>query len=279
MAVYSDVMAAAEAIRVATGVDRHEVAVVLGSGLGSFASGFDESPAVSYRDLPGFPVPMAIDHAGTLHSARIGPNRVLLLAGRGHAYEGIDLATVVLPVRAAVASGCRTVVLTNAAGGITPSMIPGDLAVIRDHINLTGRNPLVGPNDERLGTRFPDMTDVYPVRLRRLADDVAAEQGWEMREAVYAWWLGPSFETPAEVRMIEALGADVVGMSTVPEAIAARHMGAQVIGFSLVTNRAAGLAAGHLSAEEVLEVAAATRPRVELFLSAFLARPELTEAD
>ena len=123
------------------------------------------------------------------------------------------------------------------------------------------------------------MTDVYPVRLRRLAKDIAAEQGWEMREAVYAWWLGPSFETPAEVRMIEALGADVVGMSTVPEAIAARHMGAQVIGFSLVTNRAAGLAAGHLSAEEVLEVAAAARPRVELFLSAFLARPELTEGD
>jgi purine-nucleoside phosphorylase len=273
--VHGQVTTAADAIRSATGVERHDVAVVLGSGLGSFAARHAEAASVSYADHPGFPVPAAIGHAGTLRSVQLGRNRVLMLAGRGHLYEGHDPATVVLPVRAAVAAGCRTVVLTNAAGGIDPELAPGDLAVLSDHVNLTGRNPLVGRNDDRLGPRFPDMTDVYPERLRRLAREVAAGQGWELRETVYAWWLGPSYETPAEVRMIRQLGAGVVGMSTVPEAIAARHVGAAVAGFSLITNRAAGLGEGALSAEEVLAVAAEARPRTEAFLAAFLAHPEV----
>jgi purine-nucleoside phosphorylase len=273
--VHGEVTAAVGAIREMTRVDRHDVAVVLGSGLGSFAERRDGAVAVSYRDLPGFPVPAAEGHSGTMVSAQLGPNRVLMLSGRGHAYEGHDLSTVVLPVRAAVAAGCRTVVLTNAAGGIDPALAPGDLTVIRDHLNLTARNPLAGPNDDRLGPRFPDMTDVYSVRLRRIAGELAATHGWEAREVVYAWWLGPSYETPAEIRMIRTLGADVVGMSTVPEAIAARHMGADVAGLSLVTNRAAGLGAGPLSATEVLEVAAEARPRVERYLAALLAHPGL----
>lgn len=274
---YPPVQEAAAAIRQRTGMENHDVAVVLGSGLGSYAAGLAKTAAIPYRDIPGFTIPQAVGHAGAAYSVPMGANRVLLLAGRAHAYEGHDLGTVVLPVRAAVAAGCRTVVLTNASGGIAPSLSPGDLTVIRDHINLAGGNPLVGLNDERLGPRFPDMTDVYPAQLRRVAQEVARGEGWSMQEAVYAWWLGPSFETPAEIRMIETLGADVVGMSTVPEAIAARHMGAQVVGLSLVTNRAAGLAAGRLSSEEVMEVAARVQPRLESFLDRFLARPELAE--
>lgn len=272
-----DVVArAADAISTATGHDRHDVAVVLGSGLGKYADGFPSSTTVDFAAIPGFPTPAAVGHRGAVHSVEMGGRRVLVMSGRAHVYEGHDLSTVVLPVRAAVASGCSIVVLTNAAGGIADGLSPGDLTVVGDHVNLTGRNPLVGPNDDGLGPRFPDMTDVYTPRLRILAREVAATEGIELEEVVYAWWLGPSFETPAEIRMIRMLGADVVGMSTVPEVIAVRHMGAEVVAFSLVTNRAAGLTGGHLSSDEVMEVAGRVRPRIEGFLTRFLFSPHLT---
>lgn len=275
--IRGEVQSAREAIQEVTGVEHHDVAVILGSGLGAYPARFPGAAAVAYDQIPGFPLPEAVGHTGIAYSVAVASRQVLLLAGRGHAYEGHELTRVVLPVRAAIAAGCQTVVLTNAAGGIASGLSPGDLTVIGDHLNLTGRNPLVGSNDDRIGPRFPDLTDVYTPRLRQVACHVAADEGMTLEEVVYAWWLGPSFETPAEIRMIQTLGGDVVGMSTVPEAIAARHMGARVVGFSLVTNRAAGLSGERITSEEVMEVAAAVRPRIESFLDRFLAHPELTD--
>lgn len=255
----------ADAIVERTGESHHDVAVVLGSGFGTYATTIDGT-AVSYADLPGIPAPAAVGHAGRLVSTRIGPSRVLLFSGRVHAYEGHPMESVVLAIRAAIVGGCRTVVLTNAAGGCGAGMKPGDLVLITDHINLAGRNPLVGPNDDRLGPRFPDMTNVYSPRLRALAHEVATAGGQTLGEGIYAWFLGPTFETPAEVEMARRLGADLVGMSTVPEAIAARHLGAEILGISLVTNLAAGISPNPISSEEVMVAAAEAAGRfTELF--------------
>ena len=271
MAPFDDVQRAAEAIRARTGVASHDAVLVLGSGLGSYADRFSDATTVSYSDIPGFPQPKAVGHAGMASSVSVGSKKILIYAGRAHAYEGHDMETIVLPVRAAVAAGAQTVILTNACGGLADGLKPGDLTVLRDHINMTTRNPLVGPNDERLGTRFPDLTEAYDRELRTKAMAVAVKQGYEMAESVYAWWLGPSFETPAEITMLGRLGADVVGMLTVPEVIAARHMGARVAGFSLVTNYASGMSGQPLSSEEVMETADSVRPRIESFMDAFLA--------
>jgi purine-nucleoside phosphorylase len=184
---------------------------------------------------------------------------VLAMQGRVHAYEGHDLQTVVLPVRALVGAGCQVVLLTNAAGGVGEGLAAGDLVLIRDHLNLVGGSPLRGENDPALGPRFPDMTAVYDPRLRRLAEQVAARLSLRLPSGVYACSLGPQYETPAEVRMLRTLGADLVGMSTVPEAIAARHMGARVLGISCVTNLAAGISAQPLSHDEVTETAERVR--------------------
>jgi purine-nucleoside phosphorylase len=265
--------AAAATIAARTDRPTHDVAVVLGSGLGSYPASLKGAIGIPYADIPGFPVPHVEGHAGTLWSAELGDRRVLLFSGRVHLYEGHDLAEVVMGVRTAVAAGCDTVVLTNAAGGCGEGLRPGDLVLIRDHLNLTGRNPLVGPNDIRLGPRFPDMTDVYTPELRALASQVAAEQGGLLAEGVYAWFLGPTYETPAEVEMARRLGADLVGMSTVPEAIAARHMGARVLGLSLVTNLAAGISPVRLSHAEVTATAAEARERFAGLLDGLL--PEL----
>jgi purine-nucleoside phosphorylase len=264
--------ATARVIAERTGRDRHDAAVVLGSGLGSFPESLAAAVAIPYRDLPGFPVPAVAGHSGTLFSAVLGPQRILLLAGRAHAYEGHDLDTVTFAVRTSVYAGCRTVVLTNAAGGCGDGLAPGDLVLIRDHLNLTGRNPLVGPNDDRLGPRFPDMTEAYAADLRALARSVGAEEGVALREGVYAWFLGPTYETPAEVQMARRLGADLVGMSTVPEVIAARHMGARVLGISLVTNLAAGISPTPLSHDEVTAVGLEARERFGRLLTALLPR-------
>ncbi len=261
---------AARVIGEKTGRARHDVAAVLGSGLGDYPQDLEDAIAVPYETIPGFPVPHVEGHAGTAYSARFGDNQVLLLSGRAHAYEGHSLETVVFAVRAAILSGCKTVLLTNAAGGCGDGMAPGDLVLISDHINLTGRNPLVGANDERLGTRFPDMSSVYDGDLRAAAHAAAARSGTTLGEGVYAWFLGPSYETPAEVQMAKRLGADMVGMSTVPEAIAARHMGARVIGISLVTNLAAGISPEPLSHQEVTETAAAARLRFSGILDELL---------
>jgi len=262
---------AAAALAEATGVDRHDVAVVLGSGLGDFARRLDDRVSVPYSDLPGFPTPTVAGHSGVAHSVRLGERRVLVLEGRIHAYEGLGLDPVVFPVRTAITAGCSVVVLTNAAGGCRHDLRPGDLVVVRDHLSFAGMNPLVGPNDDRLGPRFPDLTDLYDPGLRRLFAETARRHGIEISEGVYAWFLGPSYETPAEVRMAIALGADLVGMSTVPEAIAARHLGARVLALSLVTNRAAGLAGHPLTHQEVADTARRAADRVATVLGAFLA--------
>ncbi len=264
--------AAAGAISERTGRDRHRLGVVLGSGLGTYADSLEGAVSIPYAEIPHFPTPAVEGHAGRLVSALVGGQPVLVAAGRVHAYEGWDLGDVVFGVRTLAMSGCRTVLLTNAAGGIGDGLAPGDLVTIRDHINLTGRNPLIGPNDERLGPRFPDLSDVYRSSLRKVIADVTHSLDMTYHEGVYAWMIGPSYETPAEVSMARQLGAALVGMSTVPEAIALAHMGVGVAGISLVTNLAAGLASAPLSHDEVTEVAQKAQTRFTALLDALLPR-------
>ena len=268
--LYTRLQQAAATIRERTGVERHDVVAVLGSGLGGYPASLEETVTVPYGDIPGFPIPKAVGHAGKAHSVQMGPNRVLLLAGRPHAYEGHPMDVVTFPVRAAILAGARKVVLTNASGGCADDIHPGDLVLITDHINMSGISPLMGDNDQRLGPRFPDMSDVYTPDLREKAHAAAAGVGQELREAIYFWWHGPMFETPAEVQMAKMLGAGLVGMSTVPEATAARHMGAEVLGMSLCTNRAAGISETRLSAEEVIEAADAAADRLRALFDRLL---------
>ncbi|MDE0120579.1 MAG: purine-nucleoside phosphorylase [bacterium] len=270
--LYERLEAAGEAIAEATGHPRHDVVVVLGSASGDFPEHLEEAVAVPYPRIPGFPVPAVRGHAGTLYSASFGPNRVILLSGRVHAYEGYSPDVLTFAVRASLVAGCHTLVVTNAAGGCGDGMTAGSIVAISDHINLAGINPLVGPNDERLGTRFPDMSDTYTPRLRRLVTEVAAEQGIDISEGVYAWFLGPTFETPAEVEMARRLGADLVGMSTVPEVICARHLERQVIGLSVVTNLAAGIADHRLTHEDVAATAELVKEDFSRLLTALLPR-------
>ena len=270
---YERITTAAAAIAATTGHRRHDVALVLGSGLSDYGSGLAEAVAVSYDQIPGFPLPGVSGHAGTLYSAPIADGRVLVLAGRAHYYEGHSLDTVVFAARSAVAAGAKTVVLTNAAGGVGLGLEPGDLVLISDHINLTGQSPLHGPNDDRLGPRFPDMSHTYDAGLRSLAQRVGHEVHVPLNQGIYAWFTGPTYETPAEIRMVAGMGGHLVGMSTVPEAIAARHMGAKVLGISLVTNLAAGISPTALSHEEVKETADRAKTRFSSLLDALL--PEL----
>lgn len=270
--LYDRLRKAAQTIAEATGHPRHDVVVVLGSASGDFPEHLQESAAVPYPQIPGFPVPAVKGHAGTLYSTTFGDNRVLLLSGRVHAYEGYRPDVLTFAVRASLAAGCHTLVVTNAAGGCGDGMEAGSIVLIRDHINLAGINPLVGPNDDRLGTRFPDLSDTYTPQLRRLVLQVAAEQHIAVSEGVYAWFLGPTFETPAEVVMARRLGADLVGMSTVPEVICARHMGRRIIGLSVVTNLAAGIAAHRLTHEDVTATANLVKEDFRRLLSALLPR-------
>jgi purine-nucleoside phosphorylase len=267
---YDELRAAADVVRERTGRDHHALAIVLGSGLSGYAATLPDAVEIPYTEIPGFPVPRVEGHGGTLVSTVFDDTPVLVLAGRVHTYEGWPLEKVVFAVRVSVLCGAETIVLTNAAGGCGEDLHPGDLVLLRDHINLTARNPLAGTNDDRIGPRFPDMSTTYPEELRRTARDVAAAVDVELKEGVYAWFLGPSFETPAEVEMARRLGADLVGMSTVPEAIAARHMGASVLGISLVTNLAAGISATPLSHAEVQETADAARERFTRLVDALL---------
>jgi len=271
---YDAVLDAGAAVAEATGRATHQVAVVLGSGLSSYAASLPGSVEVPYGDIPGFPVPQVEGHAGSLFSAAVGNNghAALLFAGRVHTYEGWEMDDVVFGVRTAALAGCHTVLLTNAAGGVGDGLAPGDLVTIRDHINFTGRNPLLGLNDDRLGPRFPDMTNTYRPEVRATIEQAATELDLTYREGVYAWFLGPTYETPAEVQMAKRLGADLVGMSTVPEAIALNHMGVRVCGISLVTNLAAGISATPLSHEEVTETAAEARQRFAALVDTLLPR-------
>lgn len=236
---------------------RPSVGVVLGSGLGGFADAVEDAIEIPYADVPDWPESTAIGHDGVLVLGRFGGVPVAVMRGRAHLYEGLPAEKVVFGVRVLGRLGIESLVLTNACGGVDPDFEPGQLVAISDHINLQGSSPLIGPNDDTLGPRFPDMTDAYDPEYRALARDAAARLGIPLGEGVYAAWLGPAFETPAEIRMVRVLGADLVGMSTVPEVLAARHMGIRCLALSCVTNAAAGIAAEPIDHERVLEVGAA----------------------
>lgn len=250
-----------------------DVAIVLGSGLGDFADTLSAPVVLPYEDVPGWPSSAVVGHAGRLVvGTHASGARVAALAGRAHLYEGHHVSRAVFGVRAMVRWGVPRIVLTNAAGGINTAFTRGALMLIEDHINLLGANPLVGQNDEALGPRFPDMTYVYDRQLRAMAIEAAREAGVPLERGVYLATLGPSYETPAEIRAFRAMGADAVGMSTVPEAIAARHMGAAVAGLSCITNPAAGVVDEPLRHDDVMETAARVRGQFIALLDAFIAR-------
>lgn len=234
---------------------RPRVAIVLGSGLGRLAAMVEGAETIAYAEIAKFPKTSVDGHEGRLVLGHIGAVPVAVLQGRVHLYEGATPDEVARLVRTMIKLGAQIVVLTNAAGGINPTFAPGDLMCIDDHINLQGSNPLVGPNEAAYGPRFPDMSEVYDKVLRERLEGAARAEGIHLRHGVYAGLLGPAYETPAEVKMLRTLGADAVGMSTVAEAMAARHMGARVCGISLITNKAAGLSSEALSHEDVKRVA------------------------
>jgi purine-nucleoside phosphorylase len=255
---YARAEEAAAAIRARCG-PLPDTAIVLGSGLGDFAETLIDSVITLYTELPHWPASNVVGHAGRLVIGAVGGRRIAALSGRVHFYEGHDLATVVFPMRVMARLGVKQVILTNAAGGINTGFAQGALMIIDDHINLLGTNPLVGANDERFGVRFPDMSEVYSRRLRAVADAAAKARGVPVSHGVYVAVHGPSYETPAEIRYLRTIGADAVGMSTVPEAIAARHMGIEVLGISCITNMAAGVLPKPLVHDEVMETARRVR--------------------
>jgi len=271
MDYYDRVQEAAEAVRSKVR-QVPDIAVVLGSGLGDFAATLADPVSMPYGQLPNWPSVGVAGHEGRLVVGTVQRRSVVALAGRSHAYEGHDLGTITFAVRVLGCLGVKTLILTNAAGGINTAFAPGDVMVIDDHINLTGLNPLVGRNEDRFGPRFPDMTRVYASRLRAVADQAGAALEMPLPHGVYAALTGPSYETPAEIRYLRAIGADAVGMSTVCEAIAARHMDLDVLGLSCITNMAAGVLPGRLSHEEVLETTRRMRGRFMVLLEGIIGR-------
>jgi purine-nucleoside phosphorylase len=250
--------------------------VILGSGLAGFAERLTRVSTIGYEEIPYFPVSRVPGHPGRLVIGELpgdaGPVPVIAMQGRVHGYEGWSPEDVAFGARVLCGLGVRLILVTNASGGVNPSFAPGDLVRITDHLNLSGQNPLTGDNDDRLGPRFPDLSDAYDPRLGALLDETAAVLGIPLRAGVYACMPGPSYETPAEIRMLRALGADLVGMSTVPEVIAARHMRVPVAGISVVTNYAAGLARRPLTHEEVAAAAGRLKDRLAALVAGFLAR-------
>ncbi len=271
MSYYDDVQEAAAAIR-ARVPEVPAIAVVLGSGLGDFANSLGDAVTMPYVDLPHWPASRVIGHAGKLVVGKTCGKTIAALAGRCHLYEGHDAGRVAFAVRALGVLGVKTLILTNAAGGVNTGFARGALMVIDDHLNLTGHNPLVGENDERFGHRFPDMTEVYSSRLRATADSAAAALGVRLPHGIYAALMGPSYETPAEIRYLRTIGADAVGMSTVPEAIVARHMRIDVLGISCITNMAAGVLPQPLDHAEVMETAARVRGQFIALLEGIIGR-------
>lgn len=255
------VQRAAEAVREAIAPRRPRVAIVLGSGLGFLGDAVKDSVRVPYASIPGFPQPTVLGHAGELIAGMLDDVPVIAQSGRFHLYEGHDAWTAALPVRVFATLGVKTLIVTNAAGGIRRTFRPGTLMLIADHLNLMSRNPLTGPVEQG-DERFPDMSDPYDAELRTLARRVAAERGIPLEEGVYAGLLGPSYETKAEIEMLKRIGADAVGMSTVPEIVAARARGIRCLGISTITNAAAGLGGETLSHKEVLEASDSVRGRL-----------------
>ena len=258
MSDFDQVTQAADAIR-ARVPEVPRIAIVLGSGLGAFADSLADAVTLPYSELPHWPASRVIGHAGKLVVGKARGTTIAALAGRCHLYEGHDPGRVAFAVRALGVLGVTTLILTNAAGGVNEGFAQGALMVIDDHINLIGNNPLVGPNDDRFGVRFPDMTEVYSSRLRAIADRAAKRIQLTVPHGVYVALLGPSYETPAEIRYLRTIGADAVGMSTVPEAIVARHMGIDVLGISCITNMAAGVLPSPLNHDEVMATAKRVR--------------------
>lgn len=257
--------------------DRHtgsmpRTAVQLGSGLAGVARAVKTTSELSYSEIPGFPKPSVEGHAGLLSIGEIGDTEVLWLNGRVHFYEGQGLDPVLIMIRTLKALGIEELVLTNAAGSLNPGMAPGSLMAITDHINLAGANPLIGPNDDAVGVRFPDMTEAYDRRLRKLLHTAAADNGIELNDGVYIMAKGPNFETPAEIRAFRTLGADAVGMSTVPECLVANHCGMRVVGISSITNLAAGLSEVPLTHEETMREGKIAGENLAVVLSDFLKR-------
>ncbi len=269
---------AARIIRARTGNAAPRIALILGSGLGGFADELTDATAIPYDEIPGFARSTVEGHAGRLVIGKAGDVEVACLQGRFHYYEGYAFDEVTFPVRALRALGCDVLALTNAAGGVNCDFAAGTLMLITDHLNLLGANPLRGANDERWGARFPDMSEVYDRRLMNHARTAAEEAGVELRHGVYAALAGPSYETPAEIRMLRTLGADAVGMSTVPEAIIARHAGMRVLGFSCITNMAAGVLAQPINHAEVMETGERVRGKFVSLLRGTLRRIATEEA-
>jgi len=262
---------AADAVRPWLGGQTPVAAIVLGSGLGSLANEIDAVARIPFRDVPGFPSATVVGHAGALIAGTLEGKFVLALAGRFHMYEGHDARLAAFPARVVDALGIKTLIVSNAAGGVNRLWQPGDLMLIRDHINLMFRNPLTGPA-EKGDVRFPDMSAPYDASLADVARRVATEQGTVLREGVYAGLLGPAYETPAEVRMLTLLGADAVGMSTVPEVIVARSVGMRVLGFSCITNLASGISNSRITHAEVLETTARAAARFTALVRGVVAR-------
>jgi purine-nucleoside phosphorylase len=271
MAYFEKVQAAADAIKARVGA-LPATAIVLGSGLGDFAGSLAGATSIKYSALPNWPVSTVPGHEGRLVIGKTQGRLVAALAGRCHLYEGFDAHTVTFATRVLGRLGVKQLILTNAAGGVNTSFAQGALMAIDDHINLTGQNPLVGANDDRFGPRFPDMSAVYSSRLRALADDAAKAAGVEFAHGVYAALLGPSYETPAEIRFLRTIGVDAVGMSTVLEAIAARHMGIDVLGISCITNMAAGVLPHPLNHDEVMDTARRVRGQFIALLEGVIGR-------
>ena len=248
-----------------------KTALILGSGLGPLAEKVADPTDISYGDIPGFPVPTVAGHHGRLRVGTLAGTPVACMQGRLHAYEGHPAQAIAVPIRILKRLGVERLILTNAAGGLKPHLPAGTLMLLEDHINFAGLNPLVGPNDESFGPRFPDLTHAYDPGLRAQFEAAAQKSGVALARGVYVWALGPSFETPAEIRMFAALGADAVGMSTVPECIAAVHCGIRVAALSVITNLAAGLGTTPLTHQETLDEAAKAYGRVEKLMLCFFA--------
>ena len=264
--IYEKLLSCVDSVRKVTDFEP-EVAIVLGSGLGDYANDIKVECEIDYKEIEGFPVSTVPGHAGKFIFGYVGDVKVVCMKGRVHYYEGYPISDVVLPTRLMRMLGARILFLTNASGGINPSFTAGDFMMLTDHVSIWAPNPLIGPNIDELGTRFPDMTHVYDADLRKIIEETAAKEGIGLKQGVYAQLTGPSFESPAEIKLLHKLGGDAVGMSTVVEAIAANHMGMKICGMSCVCNLAAGMTDNPLTHEEVQAAANEAAPKFKKLLT------------